>query len=362
MVQPGDTAGRIAGRFGVPEEALYEANPFLKQGTVIVAGLQLQLPLPQNPLAKPNSADITKRIVQASHDYGYPDLCYQIARLQRLYPFIWCENIGRSVSGRAIHALRIGQGDKAVQINASFHANEWITSLLAMRFIEDVARSLSLGEKLLIRSEGEELDIQALSRQVTLWIVPMVNPDGVELVQGGVGKTHPRYAELKRLNRGSEDFSEWKANINGVDLNDQFPAHWEEEVSRRGHDGPGPRDYPGLAPLGEPEARTLYEFTKEKQFATVLALHTQGEEIYWNYRGYEPAAAEDLAGKLAAASGYKAVKLEGSDAGFKDWFIQEFGRPGFTVEAGLGVNPLPIAQFDKIYANIQQLLLAAVKL
>lgn len=223
-------------------------------------------------------------------------------------------------------------------------------------------KSLATKEELRIAGENETLDVHALSREVTLWIVPMVNPDGVELVQNGLNEAHPRYEELRSLNPDGADYSGWKANINGVDLNDQFPAHWEEEVRRRGHDGPGPRDYPGLAPLSEPEAKAVYDFTIKQQFAMVLALHTQGQEIYWNYRGYEPANAELIAGRLAAASGYVAVKLEGSDAGFKDWFIQEFGRPGFTVEAGLGVNPLPIGQFDEIYVGIQKLLLTALRL
>ena len=38
-------------------------------------------------------------------------------------------------------------------------------------------------------------------------------------------------------------------------------------------------------------------------------------------------------------------------AGSKDWFIQQFERPGYTIEAGLGVKPLPISQFDRIYRD-----------
>ncbi len=50
-----------------------------------------------------------------------------------------------------------------------------------------------------------------------------------------------------------------------------------------------------------------------------------------------------------------------SFAGYKDWFIQDYNRPGFTIEAGIGVNPLPISQFDEIYRdNIGILILGAV--
>ena len=50
-----------------------------------------------------------------------------------------------------------------------------------------------------------------------------------------------------------------------------------------------------------------------------------------------------------------------SFAGYKDWFIQEYNRPGYTIEAGLGENPLPISQFDNIYEkNIGILVLGMI--
>ncbi|MBJ8193326.1 peptidase M14, partial [Bacillus cereus] len=88
----------------------------------------------------------------------------------------------------------------------------------------------------------------------------------------------------------------------------------------------------------------------------VLSIHSQGQEIYWNYRDLEPKESRDWALRLAAATGYRAVKLGGSDAGYKDWFIQRFGKPGFTVEVGLGVNPLPMRDYDDIAAEVGMLM------
>ena len=54
------------------------------------------------------------------------------------------------------------------------------------------------------------------------------------------------------------------------------------------------------------------------------------------------------------------VPYNSSFAGYKDWFIQDYNKPGFTIEAGLGNNPLPISQFDKIYHdNLGILILGA---
>lgn len=299
-----------------------------------------------------------KTIVRLQSGYRYEDGIAHIGQLLVRYPFITRVEIGKSVLGKSIDALVIGKGDVHIHINASVHANEWITTPLLLRFIEQMA---ACGEP----DSGEgaggamggavSLDPITLDR-ITLWAVPMANPDGMNLAQDGLWPGCPFREQLLEWNKGSEDFSRWKANIRGVDLNDQFPAGWGEERARRNISGPSAQDYGGEMPLSEPEAAALAGLTHGQRFSRVASLHTQGREIYWNYRNMEPASAEVLAERLAQASGYTAVKLTGSDAGYKDWFIHEFHRPGFTIEAGEGVNPLPIAQFDSIYGEIAPLL------
>ena len=60
-----------------------------------------------------------------------------------------------------------------------------------------------------------------------------------------------------------------------------------------------------------------------------------------------------LGNVFSSVSGYllAQVPFESGFAGYKDWFLQEFRRPGYTIEAGIGQNPLPISQFDEIYAD-----------
>lgn len=288
--------------------------------------------------------------------YGPAQLSADARKLARSYPFVNVRAIGRSVLGKPIHAIRIGEGPYRWHFNGACHANEWITSLLLMRFARQYAKACRE------RSQIGGKPARGLYTRNTLWIVPMVNPDGVELVQRGATPKHPYYKQLLQWNRGTTRFHRWKANIRGVDLNDQFPAHWEEERARRGVERPAPRDYAGAGPLTEPEAIALADFTIETDANAVLALHTQGEEIYWNYRDREPPEAGEWARRLGLASGYRPVWLEGSDAGYKDWFIQRFGRPGFTVEAGWGHNPLPIADADEIYDDVMKLLAEALDL
>ncbi|KPV60885.1 peptidase M14 [Paenibacillus sp. A3] len=395
VVRRGDTLHRVARRYGMNVTALYGANPHLMEHSYLYPGQVVHIPvrttsryviqagdtlwdlalrfnisLPElqsaNPDADPRRLRIGQTIVlpvskgltivETDVEYDYAELVDDLDRLLDTYPFLEMTVIGQSVLGKDIPAVRIGTGPREVHYNGAFHANEWITSLLLMKFIEDYASAYAGGKPLRNR------DMTALYEQTSLWVVPMVNPDGVELVQQGVTPEHPYYEELLRWNYDLQQFSRWKANIRGVDLNDQFPAHWEAERDRREVAGPGPRDYAGPAPLSEPEAQAMEAFTQGHSFRLVMAFHTQGREIYWNYRGQEPPEAEEAASRLAKASGYRAVKLTGSDAGYKDWFIQEFGRLGFTIEAGIGINPLPIEQFPQMYDEAIGIMLEGLKL
>jgi g-D-glutamyl-meso-diaminopimelate peptidase len=288
--------------------------------------------------------------------YTYNRLVADIERLLYMYPCLHMESIGQSVLGKPIPAVSLGTGQIIIHYHAACHANEWITSPLLMRFIEEAACAFTMGSFLRGR------DMRSLFAETSLWIVPMVNPDGADLVQNGVTASHPFYKELLAWNKGCLDFRNWKANIRGVDLNDQFPAHWEEEKIRRGIKEPGERDYGGITPLSEPESRAIAQFTCLLDPQLVLSLHTQGREIYWNYRDLEPSHAAAAAARLAQISGYQAVKLSGSDAGFKDWFIQEFGRLGFTIEVGLGTNPLPETMLPQMYEEVIEILLEALEI
>lgn len=198
-----------------------------------------------------------------------------------------------------------------------------------------------------------------LYEQAFLSMVPMVNPDGVDLVINGLPSEEPYRSQVLEINRGSTNFSGWKANIRGVDLNDQFPALWEKEVEQRPK-RPAPRDYPGPRPLSEPEAQAMATLTRQNNFNRVLAFHTQGEVIYWGFLGLEPPQSETLVNEFSRVSGYRPIRYVDSYAGYKDWFIYEWKRPGFTVELGRGVNPLPLAQFGEIYEEALGILLASL--
>ena len=105
----------------------------------------------------------------------------------------------------------------------------------------------------------------------------------------------------------------------------------------------------------------LARYTEEVDPELVLAYHSQGKVIYWQFQDIFVPGAEELAQRFAAVSGYTVedTPYESAFAGYKDWFIQEFRRPGYTIEVGEGTNPLPLSQFDEIYRDNLGIMLTA---
>lgn len=340
-IQTGDSLCLIAQRLNLPLYSLLLVNPNLEPNRLQVGQM---IKIPQR---------ITWRLINGKQNFDYDIMMNDIRRLLAVYPFLQTAPIGNSVLKREIPEILVGSGTKRVHYNGSFHANEWITTPIILTFLNDYL--LSLTNQTTIRG----LFTFPFYQQTTLSIVPMVNPDGVNLVLNGPPANEPWRSRVVELNNGSLDFSDWKANIRGVDLNDQFPANWDRERARNPK-YPGPRDYGGERPLSEPEAIAIADLTRRRDFARVLALHTQGEVIYWGYENLEPPESEVLVNEFSRVSGYESVQTIESYAGYKDWFIQEWRRPGFTVELGSGKNPLPLDQFDEIYQETLGIFLAGL--
>ena len=284
-----------------------------------------------------------------------------ILEIAKAYPSCRTELLTQTAFQRPIRTLVIGQGERQVLFSAAHHANEWITALVLLKFAEELAQAIQTGGKIF----GVPAD--TVSRAATIHIVPMIDPDGVDLVVGAIGPGDISYDLARRLgeNYPMIPFPEgWKANLLGVDLNLQYPAGWlqaREIKFSQGFTRPGPRDYVGRAPLNQLETRALADYTERIDPALVLAYHSQGKEIYWQFRDYEIPGARELGEEFARLSGYELteVAFDSSFAGYKDWFIQQFRKPGYTIEVGTGTNPLPLEQFDRIYRDNLGILVTA---
>jgi g-D-glutamyl-meso-diaminopimelate peptidase len=268
------------------------------------------------------------------------------------------ELLARTAFGRPITAASMGRGDRRVLYSAAHHANEWLTATVLLKFLEDYAQALE--------TDGTIAGVSAreLYETATIFLVPMVDPDGVDLVTGAVTEDERAQAESLAEFYPNIPFPDgWKANLSGVDLNLQYPAGWltaREIKFAQGYTRPGPRDFVGRFPLSQPEVQALADYTQRIDPELVIAWHSQGEVIYWQYGGIEVPGAREIAERFADLSGYRLedTPYNSSFAGYKDWFIQTYRRPGFTIEVGTGENPLPLSQFDEIYTASLPILVA----
>lgn len=335
-VRRGDTVWRLASLYGTEQTAILTANPGLNVQNLRI-GSQLVIPLGFD-------------VVPTGINFSSALIGYAVRGLAARYPFISVTEIGQSVMRKPLWCMTIGFGENRVMYNASHHANEWITTPVLMKFIEELADAYANGGSI----EGQ--NAAELLSYATLCVIPAVNPDGIDLVTGELtsGQFYDRAVKIAADYPQFRFPQDWKANINGTDLNLQYPAGWEQAKKNKeaiGIVSPAPAEYVGPMPLSAVESRAMYDYTLLFDPALVLAYHTQGEVIYWKYNNHAPAGAEAIAGAFSESSGYAVenTPFVSGFAGYKDWFIDSFDRPGFTIEAGRGKNPLPIGDFEEIY-------------
>lgn len=245
------------------------------------------------------------------------------------------ESIGESVCGRPLYGLWMGSGRETAVILAGFHGMEWITSAVLMDYARHCLH---------------------VPPPVRLLLVPMANPDGVEISLHGAQTAGAYAPQVRKI---SPDPTRWQANARGVDLNHNFPAGWEtlrKMEIRAGILGPSPTRYGGEWPGSEPETQAVMRAIIDSGCHRVLALHSQGEEIYDDVGvGMQPPGTRARAQKMAKSSGYTLKPQPqglASLGGCKDWVQMALHKQAFTVEMGKGQNPLPFQQKQDIETHM----------
>ncbi len=305
--------------------------------------------------------DSTKR------EYSYEEMLADLAGLEAAYPnrFTY-QSIGRSVAGREIYAVCLGNPDapRQILVSAGIHGREYLTPLLVMKQLEFYLRYYETGAYNGVR-------YSELFARCAFYIVPMSNPDGIMLSQAGI-TTLPEGAlrrtveavyasDYKKGYTSQTDINEylkyWKANANGVDLNRNFDALWEEY--RIGEPEPCHKNYKGPSAASEPETRALATLTASlSNPVAVLCIHSQGEVLYWDCGQNDPlrTATRAFTETLAERTGYEMIMEQNNDASYSDWCALERGLIAVTVETGKGTCPLFIDKFTAMWEDNYDLL------
>ena len=311
---------------------------------------------------------VSSPLVKVTEKYTYDQMSQDIQELASRYSSLMKVNtIGTTLDGRNLYEVVVGNinAEKHVLIHGGIHAREYMTPLLIMKQLE-----YSLAFYGTASYEGRLLS--DLFNKTAIHYVPMVNPDGITISQSGIGGI--RSEELRRtiqqcyqndLAQGRTSaaleryLNYWKANGRGVDLNQNFPADWDEVTST---DMPSYATYKGAAPLSEPESQALANLIQSRNWTATISYHSMGNIIYWDYPGNTVSAqSQELANAVSAKTGYRLAGSSGH-GGFKDWLqIKENPIPSLTIEVGSVSCPMPVTEFTDVWNKNQEVWAVVLK-
>lgn len=283
------------------------------------------------------------KVVETPRPYSYEMLKQDISSIDHTYKKVEVKGIGKTHFGRTIYALKLGEGKRSIVLIGAHHGREWMTSMLLMKKLEGYAKAYQ-----------DQTDFGTFSTKilndVSIWFIPMLNPDGVTIQQNTLDKfpfDHQKH--LLSMNEGLDNFERWKANGLGVDLNRQYPAGWKELNHQP--DSPSYQFYKGRKPLEAKEVKVLTQFIREINPMIAVAYHSSGEEVFWNYHnGKHLHRDKQIAKKVSKLTGYKLGKppKQAIGGGFTDWFITNYHRPAMTIEISqlVGETSPPLSVFQ----------------
>lgn len=242
--------------------------------------------------------------------------------------------LGKSSLGKEVMCFHIGDySNNQIIVEGGIHAREYISTLLIIEQIKYLSTKIKNGG---------------------IYFVPLVNPDGVELALDGLKniKDSKLKSFLLSVNNQKEDFSLWKANIKGVDLNVNFDALWgggAKNVKKI-----NPENFIGFYPNSEIEVLNLIKLLNKVNPIGTLSFHSKGEVIYYGFETLENwQIIRDymICEKLCKLNNYIPVKTERSTGGFSDYVSDTCGVPAFTVEVGSSKlqHPIGINNLNEIF-------------
>lgn len=290
-----------------------------------------------------NSAADAK-IVKVDKPYSYECLQQDLKQINKKYrEHIEIKTIGKTHFGREIWGVKLGEGKTNIVLIGAHHGREWLTSALLMNMLEGYAEAYQRGKRIGFRSTD-------ILNQVSIWFIPMLNPDGVTIQQNNLKSFSPDFQkQLLQMNEGSRNLKRWKANGVGVDLNRQYPAGWRRLNQEQSN--PSYAFYKGKKPLESKEVIALTQFIKEIKPSIAVAYHTAGREIFWNYKNGKHLKRDyKVAKKVSRLTNYKLAKPdpEAFGGGFTDWFITTYHKPAMTIEISylVGETSPPLSVFN----------------
>lgn len=282
--------------------------------------------------------------------YSYADLSRDIKKMAKFYQDVMeLSVLAKTADNNNVYCIRLGNASakKKILIQSAMHAREWLNSQLVMKMAERCCKYYYSG-----KYNGKTYS--KLFNKVCVYIVPMLNPDGVNISQYGLARIKsPSLRKLvRRLGRGS--YRRWKANARGVDLNRNFSAGFRKGNSRRtkrGREG-----YSGPHAFSERETKALVKLINQIKPKAVINYHEAGRVIY--YTKYS-----SLTSLVRQKTGYRLIResISGANGSFGDYLTRK-GIAWCTPETCSGTAPVGHSQFYYEWGRHRDMIQAVAKL
>ncbi|MEG2521601.1 MAG: M14 family zinc carboxypeptidase [Anaerovoracaceae bacterium] len=287
----------------------------------------------------------SKDIVEKNDNkYSYVNLTEDIRALTQNYPDILkYQNLGYTVDKRKIHSIRLGAEDasKSVIITASAHAREYINSHVAMTILEKYAQRHNTGKY-------KNKKYSQIFEETAIYIVPMVNPDGVTISQFGPSKIKDvklRKRVVSTSRNGS--YKIWKANARGVDINRNFSSGFVKTSGYASEFKGGPKAF------SEKETVAVKKLVEGvPNLKGVINLHTRGQIIYWGYTSKNKSKCTKFANMVSETTRYNKSRETGRGNGdMEHWLLNKVKCPYVCVENGRSNSPVSYSEFKDIVSR-----------
>lgn len=285
------------------------------------------------------------------HTFDYEKLCQLLQEIEK-EPAVQISTLGRSILGKEIPLLQLGKGKQAVLYVGGMRGTEGATAKLLMDFAAEYLQQLARNATVF------EYPMQYLFAERRIYLVPMLNPDGISYAINGIGQENPMRERVLRMNGQSEDFCAWGANARGVDLGRNFDAGFEKNKQneiQNGINGGAPTGFSGEYPESEPETAALCRFLRfyREELRGVLSFQLGGGEIFCDCDDNLTAKTMSVGRVLSRFTGYRLARPEQltSIGSLSDWCIRELARPAFTMKCGIEAE-----KYDLAYEHLRKTL------
>ena len=223
--------------------------------------------------------------------------------------------------GRELYAIKISdnvaqdEDELAFLFDALHHARELNTIEVAMDIVNIVTELY-----------GKIPGATKLVDNYEVWVVPVVNPDGLQYVWN----VNQNWRKNRRDN-GNGTF--------GVDVNRNYPFLWG--VCGNNSGDPSSEVYRGPFPLSEPEAQTMVALGEKLRPTVYMSYHSFGQEVLPPYLCAtlaEPAIVNTVRDLYRERMGYDWRPASSSGESF-EWFYNQVSSVGYLTEIGTSFQP-----------------------